>query len=77
MDRKALDRRRQIHSAGQYSEWQTSCSPGYGRARTCEVYATRYDSGGAYTVAIPDKCIKLANGGSLACDGYSFGQNYW
>jgi hypothetical protein len=45
-------------------------------ARTFKIYATRYDSNGVYTVAIPDKCIKLANGGALKCSGYEYGQNY-
>lgn len=47
-------------------------------ARTYSVYATRYDSNGVYTVALPDKCLKLANGGNHLCDdsGYSTGSNY-
>jgi hypothetical protein len=47
-------------------------------SRTYSVYATRYDSGGAYTVALPDKCLKLANGGNHLCDdsGYSTGASY-
>jgi len=46
--------------------------------RTYRVYATRYDSGGAYTVALPDKCLKFANGGSSICDedGYIAGFGY-
>jgi LysM repeat protein len=42
------------------------------------VYATRYDSGGAYYVALPDKCPKLTNGGLHTCDdyGYQVGQAY-
>lgn len=46
--------------------------------RTFRVYATRYDSKGAYTVALPDKCVKFANGGSHICDadGYTPGQGY-
>ena len=45
--------------------------------RTYEVYATRYDAGGAYYVALPDKCLKFANGGAMRCsDGYQYGQNY-
>ena len=52
-------------------------SPQYG-LRTYRVYATRYDSGGAYTVALPDKCLKFANGGSSICneDGYVSGYGY-
>ncbi len=47
-------------------------------ARTYSVYATRYDSGGVYTVALPDKCVKLANGGNSICNdsGYDTGENY-
>ncbi|MEA3441548.1 MAG: LysM peptidoglycan-binding domain-containing protein [Chloroflexota bacterium] len=45
--------------------------------RTYEVYATRYDAGGAYYIALPDKCLKFANGGAMRCsDGYQYGQNY-
>jgi hypothetical protein len=46
--------------------------------RTYRVYATRYDSRGAYTVALPDKCLKFANGGSHICDGdgYVAGAGY-
>lgn len=47
-------------------------------SRSFQVYATRYDAGGAYTVALPDKCVKFTNGGSSICsdDGYVVGQNY-
>lgn len=46
--------------------------------RSYSIYATRYDSKGAYTVALPDKCLKFANAGSHICDsdGYSVGQGY-
>jgi hypothetical protein len=46
--------------------------------RSYEVYATRFDSGGSYTVALPDKCLKIANNGSHLCDdsGYAVGQAY-
>jgi LysM repeat protein len=46
--------------------------------RTYEVFATRYDSKGAYTVALPDKCLKFANAGNHICDGdgYSAGAGY-
>lgn len=40
--------------------------------RTFRVYATRYDSNGAYTVALPDQCLKLANGGHHLCDKYGY-----
>lgn len=51
-------------------------APNY--VRTFEIYATRYDAGGAYYVALPDKCLKFANGGALLCEGggYAYGQNY-
>ena len=46
-------------------------------ARSFEVYATRYDAGGRYIIALPDKCLKFANGGAMLCnDGYQYGQNY-
>jgi hypothetical protein len=44
--------------------------------RSFEVYATRYDAGDRKIVALPDKCLKFANGGALRCDGYAYGQNY-
>ena len=46
--------------------------------RTYRIFATRYDSNGAYTVALPDKCLKFANGGSHICDGdgYVAGAGY-
>jgi len=49
-----------------------------GAARTYRVFATRYDSGGAYTVALPDQCLKFANAGYHVCDddGYQVGQGY-
>jgi len=49
-----------------------------GSARTFEIYATRYDSKGAYYVALPDQCVKFTNGGNRLCekDGYVVGQRY-
>ncbi|UCH60718.1 MAG: LysM peptidoglycan-binding domain-containing protein [Anaerolineales bacterium] len=46
--------------------------------RTFQVFATRYDSGGSYTVALPDQCLKFANAGYHLCDddGYQVGQGY-
>jgi hypothetical protein len=46
--------------------------------RTYRIFATRYDSGGAYTVALPDKCLKFANAGNSLCngDGYIAGYGY-
>ncbi len=46
--------------------------------RSFEVYATRYDSKGAYYVALPDQCLKLTNGGLHVCDddGYQVGLRY-
>lgn len=45
--------------------------------RTYSIYATRFDTD-SYIVALPDKCLKLANGGYHTCDdsGYAVGQNY-
>lgn len=47
-------------------------------ARTYEIYATRYDSKGRYTVALPDQCLKFTNGGLRTCvdQGYVVGQTY-
>jgi LysM repeat protein len=52
-----------------------------GGARTYTVYATRYDASGAYTVALPDKCVKFANAGIASqteCTNYGYqdGANY-
>lgn len=44
--------------------------------RSFEIYATRYDAGDRKIVALPDKCLKFANGGALQCDGYAYGQAY-
>lgn len=47
-------------------------------ARTYRIFATRYDSKGAYTVALPDQCLKFANAGNHLCDedGYVAGGDY-
>lgn len=46
--------------------------------RTFRIFATRYDSGGGYTVALPDQCVKFSNAGNSVCaeDGYQLGWNY-
>ncbi|MBP1694352.1 MAG: hypothetical protein H6Q37_2235 [Chloroflexi bacterium] len=44
--------------------------------RSFEVYATRYDAGDRKIVALPDKCVKFANGGAMQCPGYAYGQGY-
>lgn len=45
--------------------------------RSFDVYATRYEAGDRYIVALPDKCVKFANSGAMRCsDGYQFNQNY-
>lgn len=46
--------------------------------RSYEIYATRYDSKGAYYVALPDKCVKFTNGGNSLCEkyGYQVGKKY-
>ena len=46
--------------------------------RTYRIFATRYDSGGGYTVALPDQCVKFSNAGNSVCaeDGYQLGWNY-
>ncbi len=45
--------------------------------RTYSIYATRFDAT-SYIVALPDGCLKIANGGNHLCDdsGYATGQNY-
>jgi LysM repeat protein len=44
--------------------------------RSFEVYATQYDAGERKIVALPDKCLKFANGGAQKCPGYEYGQDY-
>lgn len=46
-------------------------------ARTYSIYATRFNAD-SYIVALPDGCLKIANGGNHLCDdsGYATGQNY-
>jgi len=45
--------------------------------RTYSIYATRFDTD-SYIVALPDGCLKIANGGNSLCEdsGYSTGENY-
>jgi len=47
-------------------------------ARSYSIFATRYDSKGAYGVALPDKCLKFSNAGNHVCDedGYTVNQGY-
>jgi LysM repeat protein len=66
---------RALHGSPQMPANQTS------GLRTYTVYATRYDGGGAYTVALPDKCVKFANAGIASqteCTNYGYvdGANY-
>jgi len=51
--------------------WQSS-------PRTYTIFATHYNSKGKPIVALPDACLKLANGGSQSCNskGYQTGQGY-
>jgi LysM repeat protein len=53
--------------------WQNSVKlgPEY-TPRSYKIYATHYKSKGAYTVALPDKCVKFANAGRVLsdCTGY-------
>ena len=55
----------------------TSFSPRQAE-RSYKIFATRYDSGGRYAVALPDKCLKFANAGNHVCDsdGYQVNQGY-
>lgn len=47
-------------------------------ARSYKIYATRYDSKGAYYAALPDQCVKFTNGGLKICEdkGYKVGKAY-
>jgi len=50
-----------------------------GAARTYQIFATRFESkGGAYTVALPDQCLKFSNGGLKTCvdKGYQPDRGY-
>ncbi len=53
-------------------------APAAAGPRSYRIFATRYDSNGAYTVALPDKCLKFSNAGNSICsdDGYSTGMGY-
>lgn len=46
--------------------------------RTYEIFATRYDAGDNYTVALPDMCLKFSNAGNRLCadKGYQINQGY-
>lgn len=46
--------------------------PASNKQRTYRIFATRYDSNGVYTVALPDRCVKFANAGSHFCDDYGY-----
>jgi LysM repeat protein len=55
-----------------------AAAPAASGPRSYRIFATRYDSNGAYTVALPDKCLKFSNAGNSICadDGYSSGMGY-
>lgn len=40
--------------------------------RSFEIFATRYDSKGTYTAALPDKCVKFSNAGNSLCADYGY-----
>jgi len=65
---------RLLHGLSSFSTVPASPST----ARTYSIYATRFDSDAAPTVALPDQCLKHANNGLHLCDdsGYAVGQNY-
>jgi len=46
--------------------------------RSFEIFATRYDAGDRYAVALPDMCLKFSNAGNRLCaeDGYQINQGY-
>ncbi len=70
-----IEARWQLERAA-HGDAQLSVTPAGKRKVT--VYATHYDSNGSYAVALPDKCLKFANGGSSICNGsgFSTGQAY-
>lgn len=43
--------------------------------RSYSIYATHFDTNGAYKVALPDKCLKFSNGGSSICSGSGYPAN--
>jgi LysM repeat protein len=43
--------------------------------RSFKIYATRYDSGGKYAVALPDMCLKFSNAGNQLCSGKGYRTN--
>lgn len=65
---------RQLH--GMQSITENSARPS---ARSYKIFATRYDSGGKYAVALPDMCLKFSNAGNRLCqdDGYQINQGYF
>ncbi len=70
-----IEARWQLERAA-HGDAQLSVTPAGKRKVT--VYATHYDSNGSYAVALPDKCLKFANGGNSICNGsgFSTGQAY-
>ena len=48
-------------------------------ARSYKIFATRYNSGDRYAVALPDMCLKFSNAGNRLCedDGYQINQGYF
>jgi len=73
-----VEKESNLIDVGQNSQSIALAAPDQAKyARSFEVYATRYDAGGRYIIALPDKCLKFANGGAMLCNsGYQYGQNY-
>jgi LysM repeat protein len=60
------------------TEWRSITHPSPAFQRTFKIFATHYDSKGAYYVALPDQCLKFTNGGMEICEGkgYKVGKEY-
>ncbi len=78
IDQHWEEERRQLALQSNIYKVLARWAPGLAQAypRSFEVYATRYEAGERKIVALPDKCLKFANGGALQCEGYAFGQAY-
>jgi LysM repeat protein len=74
-----IEQRWPVEQAFHGRPYASSVGSGTAAVRSYQVYATRFESkGGAYVVALPDQCLKLANGGLHTCDskGYVAGSSY-
>lgn len=70
---------RRLHGLAAFPWTPAGGSPALLQApRTYEIFATRYDAGDKYTVALPDMCLKFSNAGNRLCadKGYKINQGY-